>query len=391
MFRLALFVGFCYLINSVATAPSPIAPRGNSAEPLLPSEDNFYTAPDGFEETAPGTIFCIRSAPGNITTVIANTSAAYNIVYRTTDSNYAPSWAVTTILSPLQNNTAKGNISHHSLLSLQTAYNTANHDSTPSLMLYCAASQTSLGIPWTADDISAALGNGWYVNMSDHEGPLSSFGLGVEEGHETLNSKIIASDKETNTFAAELHEQYAPEMHFSGMAIGVFFLQSILGITFQNGVAREYLISCLEPLGPYNSTAFLAALNYDVNVAFAAYYKQDICDYFIGGPSDLQASVIQDIANRNSNEGYHGTPLIPVFAYKVIHETVNTLGTLLTRWCGISVDVRYDRNEVGRHITDITNGRLRALEWLKGVFKGHMVQNGCEVKNLTVTLTDNTR
>lgn len=68
--------------------------------PLPPSKDPFYTAPFAYDGVPPGTILRVRSAPG-LVKAIANCSAAYNILYRTTDSNYKPSWAVTTLLFPL--------------------------------------------------------------------------------------------------------------------------------------------------------------------------------------------------------------------------------------------------------------------------------------------------
>lgn len=62
----------------------------NSSTPLPPSQDPFYTAPAGFESASPGAILRLRSAPGNLTSIVGNCSAAYNILYRTTDSQYKP-------------------------------------------------------------------------------------------------------------------------------------------------------------------------------------------------------------------------------------------------------------------------------------------------------------
>jgi hypothetical protein len=424
-----------YLLSSAYLAiatPFPLATGDNSSEPLLPSQDPFYSAPPGYENTAPGTILRIRHAPGNLTRIVANTSAVYNIVFRTTDSNYFPSWAVTTVLAPLPNTTTTGNATHNSLLSLQIAYNTAYSDSTPSIEIYGALGLSSMGIPSTTDDISTALGMGWYVNMPDHEGPKSSFFLGVQEGHATLdsiratlNSAILPSNKKTkyamwgysggsvaSTFAAELQEQYAPELQISGMAVGGLVPNMTgavrnntgspyaglippiyLGVTSQNPAARAYLVEHLKPSGPYNASGFLAALHYDINTSFGAYAGQNISDYFVNGWADVEVAVIQEIVDRQTNEGYHGVPQMPVFAYKAIHDQftpVKDSDALVERWCGIGVDVRYERNEVGGHIAEITNGRLRALAWLKTVFDGTLVEQGCDVKNVTVKLTDNT-
>jgi hypothetical protein len=77
-------------LGNILAAPVP---------PLPPSKDPFYTAPYGYENTVPGAVLRVRIAPG-LAKAIANCSAAYNILYRTTDSNYKPAWAVTTLLIP---------------------------------------------------------------------------------------------------------------------------------------------------------------------------------------------------------------------------------------------------------------------------------------------------
>ena len=117
---------------SVAASSAQVQPN-SSLKPVPPSQDPFYTAPKGFEKTAPGTILRIRHAPGNITTVVANSSAVYNIVYRTTDSNYKPTFAVTTVFVPFPNMTDS---SKSSLLSIQIPYNSLWLDASPSYGVY---------------------------------------------------------------------------------------------------------------------------------------------------------------------------------------------------------------------------------------------------------------
>ncbi|KAJ4288961.1 hypothetical protein N0V90_011303 [Kalmusia sp. IMI 367209] len=413
----------CLVACCIVTA-SPLQIESYSpSQPLPPSQDSFYTAPTGFEKTAPGTILRIRHAPGNITTVVANTSAVYHIVYRTTDSNYKPSFAVTTLFVPLQNLTSKLNSSQTELLSIQIPYN--------SVWFADSRFDVRFGAGSTNDDTSTALGNGWYVNQPDHEGPLASFGMGIQEGHATLDSvrAVLSSGllpasthlkyamwgysggSVASEWASELQEQYAPELQFSGMAIGgcvpnltqardnltgsafAGLIPGVyLGLTSQDEEARKYLISRLKTSGPYSTTAFLADLYLSVTDAFALYANQDIYEYFIGGRADLEAPILQKIANRNLYQGYHGVPRMPTFAYKAIGDefsNVNATDALVERWCGIGVDVEYQRNAVGGHIAEIVNGKGRALEWLKGIFDGTADVGGCVVKNVTVTITDN--
>jgi Secretory lipase len=73
--------------------------------------------------------------------------------------------------------------------------------------------------------------------VPDYEGPLASFGLGVQAGHATLDSVRAVLSLEcsckpdapyamwgysgrsiASEFAAELQVQYAPELNFSGVS-----------------------------------------------------------------------------------------------------------------------------------------------------------------------------
>ena len=91
-----------FAVGSALGSPkSVVASLMKRAPDLLPpSQDPFYTAPAGYEAAAPGAVLRVRSARGNLTQISANIGSAYNILYRTTDSNYRPSWAVTTLYVP---------------------------------------------------------------------------------------------------------------------------------------------------------------------------------------------------------------------------------------------------------------------------------------------------
>lgn len=424
MAYLSLLALSCWFLTVSSSQQHAHAP----AEPIPPSLDPFYTAPPNFESASPGTILRSRSAPGNFTGIVANSSAAYNILFRTTDARYRPSWAVTTLVIPSSNITQGGNSS--SLLSIQFAYNSNWLDASPSYSLYGSFSQPLNGIPAGTGDISEALGNGWYVNTPDFEGPLASFGLGIQAGHAVLDSirAVLSSglvpSKSTkyamwgysggsiaSEWASELQEQYAPELSFSGMAIGGLvpnitgamdnitaspyaglLPEMLLGATSQFPDAREYLVSRLHQSGPYNASYFLNASNLDISTAFVAYAGQDISKYFIGGQEDLNAPILRNIFNRNGFQGYHGVPRMPTFVYKAIHDqfnTVNDTDTLVERYCGVGADIWYQRNEVGGHIAEIVNGRGRALSWLKSVFesKYEKPKDGCTVENVVVNIT----
>ncbi|KAK9773437.1 putative LIP-domain-containing protein [Seiridium cardinale] len=149
--------------------------------PLPPIQDPFYTAPPDFESFAPGTVLRIRTDASNIATVV-NRSAAYNILYRTVDARYQPSWAVTTLLISHLRLTMNG--SSPRLLTHQTQYNSPDVDSSPSYLLstlYATAAD-----PTPVDCVAEALSRGWYVSVPDFEGPLAALFAGPQAGYAVL-------------------------------------------------------------------------------------------------------------------------------------------------------------------------------------------------------------
>lgn len=354
------------------------------AEPVAPLQDPWYTAPHRFEDRKPGTVLRIREAPGNLTSLFNNCSTAYNILYRTTNDRYKPDWAVTTVLVP--------DVNAPALLSYQIPYDSAYLDASPSYALYSNADNYSE----YRVDISIGLSDGWFVNIPDYEGPLASFTAGVQAGHATIDSirAVLSVHKKlglaegaryamwgysggalASEWAAELQVQYAPELNFSGAALGglapnttstLFTINrsssvglaavslsgfrglseptdtdllnqsSYLGATSQYPEGREYLLSRLRTSGPYNATGFLAALNYTLGQAHAAYAYQDIGDYFIGGIDDLVSVVPRTISNRNGILGYHGVPQMPLFVYKAIVDEISVVedtDSLVAEYC----------------------------------------------------------
>ena len=141
------------IVVTLATAHPSTLPA-----PLPPSQDPFYAAPDNFKAAAPGDILRLRHAPGNITSLFSNSSAAYNILYRSADTHFQPSWAVTTLFIPKDTNNS-------ALLSYQIPYDSANIDTSPSYSLYSDTALVGGQPDLIYDDIQTALGYGWYVNV----------------------------------------------------------------------------------------------------------------------------------------------------------------------------------------------------------------------------------
>lgn len=334
--------------------------------PIPPTQDPFYSPTDGYELTSPGTILRIREAPGNLTSLLgANCSAAYNIVYRTTNTNYQADWAVTTVFAPLHPVPA--------LLSYQVPYDSAFLDASPSYAAY--GSDTELWL----QDIMTGLSRGWFVNMPDYEGPLASFNAGVQSGHATIDSVRAvlnaAGDElpgldadapsalwgysggaQASEWAAELQVQYAPELNLRGAALGgvtpnitsiLLYINgqiysglipsAILGLMTQHAELDRFVRSRLKTEGPYNATGFLAARNFTSEQALVYYAYENIGDYFTDGLSDLVGPVARKAMDLDGMMGYHGVPKIPLYVYQAINDEIvpiNTADALIDRYCG---------------------------------------------------------
>ncbi|KIW23589.1 uncharacterized protein PV07_11776 [Cladophialophora immunda] len=402
-----------------ATSPAIAARSGLVASfPLPPSQDSFYTAPTGYESAAPGTILRLREAVGNLTSIYNASSAAYNILYRTTDAQYQPAWAVTTLFVP-------SHPSSDALLSYQIPYNTADVDHSPS---YVLGSELATGL--ILSDINSALNHGWFVNVPDFEGPSASFGSGVAEGHATLDSVRavlsagfgLSSDARyamwgysggsiASEWAAELQVQYAPELNFSGVALGglvpngTTILHTIdgtpaaglipsflIGVMKQYPAAYHYLVSNLKASGPYNATGFLAVQNMSYLEAAVAFMNQSVLnDYFINGTSLIQQPIIQRVFDVDGLMGYHGVPQMPTFMYKATHDEYSPVGdtdSLVARYCNAGANILYQRNRAGNHLDEETNGDARAFDWLNAALNGTlMMQRGCTIQNVTVDIS----
>ncbi|PYH94524.1 LIP-domain-containing protein [Aspergillus ellipticus CBS 707.79] len=396
-------------------------PTSPSSTPIPPSEDPFYTAPPGFEIALPGDILRIRAAPGNLTTVVGNASAAYNILYRTTNSQYRPSWAVTTLLIPQPSAAALTNDS--TLLSYQIAYDSFDLNASPSYALYSDP----------PSDIAKALKLGWFVNVPDYEGPLASFTAGVQSGHATLDAlrAVLSSGfgleavsaryalwgysggSIASEWAAELQPQYAPELAIAGVAVGGLtpnitsvmdsvsstlsaglIPAAVLGLSSQYPDTFAYILSQLKTSGPYNRTGFLAAKGLDLDESEVFYADQDIFEYFVNGSATFSAQVVQKALNRDGYMGYHGVPQSPLFFYKAIHDEVSPIADtdkLVKKYCGVGANILYERNTVGGHSAEQVNSDARAWKWLisvlGGTYEAEYQTIGCTIKNVTLNVT----
>lgn len=94
---------------------------------------------------------------------------------------------------------------------------------------------------------------------------------------------------------------------------------------------------------------------------------------------------------RETYMGFRGIPQILLFLYHAVQDEITTISNpeaLLERYCSVGVDVRLERNSIGGHLAEASNGDQRALEWLGQVLRGEDVGKGCVLKDVALNVTD---
>ncbi|KAF9772534.1 hypothetical protein IL306_009755 [Fusarium sp. DS 682] len=375
---------------------------------LPPTQDPWYSAPASWESKQPGDVLRIRSASA-VTSIVEGSGATYHILYRSMDSQDQPSWAVTTLFIPTsfyQSPSGKA-----AILSYQFAYNTCNVDSSPSFALsgVMAKSEPNLGIKSSTSLLSEMLSFGWIVNTPDHLGPTAAFGASVQAGHATLDAlraiHNLFSLRESLGFntaiwgysggsiatfaAAELQPAYAPDLNISAAVVGGLvddistdfdkinkspiagtIIAFLLGITAQYPRERGYLESRLVP---EKKEEFMSILNSEVTENVGKYAGKDIYAFFKGGSEDLRAPNLQILYDKQAKLGFKGVPTMPMFMYKAIQDQfcpIELTDATVDRLCAQGVEITFERNTVGSHVSEIENGKPRAFEFLRSIFDG---------------------
>ncbi|RBR09893.1 hypothetical protein FVER53590_13682 [Fusarium verticillioides] len=353
---------------------------------LPPSKDPWYSASEEWESRKPGDVLRIRSAL-NLVRILEGSAAVYHILYRSTDSQDCPSWAVTTLFIPIslyQSPSGKA-----AILSYQFAYNTCNVDSSPSFALsgVMARREPNLGIKSsTSLTLHLAQVPKRAVRLDALRAVHNVLSLGDNSG---FNAAIWGySEGSIATFvAAELQRSYAPELNISAAVVGGLvddisaamdkinkspiagtLIALLLGITAQCPAERAYLESRLIP---ETKDGFMSTVNTELTQNVAKYSGQDIYAFFKGGGEDLRAPVLRELYHKQAKLGYRETPKMPMFLYKAIQDQfcpIELTDATVDRLCEKRAEITFERNTVGSHVSEIANGKPRAFRFLKSIF-----------------------
>lgn len=209
------------------------------------------------------------------------------------------------------------------------------------------------------------------------------------------NARIGALASE---WAAELQGTYAPELNFSGMAIGGTTpnVQNVYN-TINNGPFAGLSFAALGSLAkifpdfkaaidaqlvPEKADDFYASQErcfYDDVVSYAfqnssTYFKTDI----------LTDPTVARYLNNNCNQGSHGVPSMPIFWYKAQNDEISPVAdsdALVKKYCDAGVSITYVREAFGEHFTEAALSIGDVLNFLTARFDGVPI-SGCTTRNV---------
>ncbi|EMG49568.1 Lipase 1 [Candida maltosa Xu316] len=409
-----------FLIFSLFTILHTILASPITLEP--PSEDPFYSPPQGYENSKNGEILKWRKTPNQLTSLVfpVEIKNSWQLLVKSEDQFGNDTAIVTTIIEPYNADPSK-------LISYQTFEDSASVDCATSYGLQYGAPLGTIGSRADMTFIVSALKNGYYVNVPDHNGPKSTWTVGKQSGHATLDAiqAALKSGNETgidekanvalwgysggslaSAWAASLQEEYAPALdgQLIGAALGGFFtnLTALLEITdgallaglipnLLNGLGNgypEFREKLDERIGANASAVLHDDLDYCAAAAIASFYY----DEFFTGPNRLFADgfgvlddpYVSEVLHNNSivTWGKESLPKIPIFVYQGTLDSVcpiKDVRVVYQNWCDWGIEsFEFAEDLTNGHISEAVVGAPAALTWLEARFNGEEPVKGCQ-------------
>ena len=415
----------------------PVDPKNpwNPFQLPRPSQDPFYKPSPGWESKAPGTVLGIRHNAYKGPQNTPNYYTTMQVLFRTTDSHQRPSYGASIIYMPNRHKRCAENFRNstltpqqlncsHAILSYHLPYDTSCFDASLSFGL-------QRGEPY--GEIEIALRKGWVVAVPDYEGPRASYGANILAGYTILDSfralramlgnygvRIgdetrmamwgYSSGGTATEFAAELAAAYAPELKLHGAVVGGMtgnmsasldlvnghdvaglFIQGLIGLTMEYPEQRTFLNSRLKKEGQFNITEFYLA-SYMSGMDSLRYFSyHNVYEYFFNGKSDVYHPTMMIPFELEGIGGIVGTPNMPVLFYQSINDEmcpIEYLDPVVKRHCDNGANIWHQRNALGNHNLEGTNGRQRSLNFLTDVLDGTNISGrplkGCKIEDVIV-------
>ncbi|MCU1687705.1 MAG: hypothetical protein JWQ81_8444 [Amycolatopsis sp.] len=416
--RFRSLAGLFAVAVAASTSLAAAVPAAAAAPPP-PQSDAFYQPPAGYESAAPGTVLRSRSISVAAFGLLPQKVQAWQLLYRTTDTQDQPQATVTTVLLPLG---AKPSASRP-LVSYQVAEDSAAPQCAISYQLRQGAGNDNIVAQAEILLMDAALQKGWAVTVPDYEGPKSAYVAGKQAGQAVLDgiratenfpaaglsgaaTKVgmwgYSGGALASGWASELQTSYAPELNVKGIAEGGLpvnprnILQGanagpFAGIAMSGiaGISQAYpeLESFLDQHLTADGKAALAKARSQCNSQnVTAFLFKDLYKYF-----DIANPLAEPVPNAvltADTLGQH-TPTVPMFIYHSVNdELVPHADTdqVVAKYCATGGQVTYQRDIFSEHIALVVTGAPDALNWLSDRLDGKPAASGCGTKTVVSSL-----
>ncbi|GAA5069295.1 lipase family protein [Nocardia callitridis] len=391
-------LGVLTAVAATALATVGLAhPPAASAAAIYPvaDGDGFYATPPDIGNFQPGDVIRSRTVPANG----FPGATAWQLAYRSTNSQQEPITAVTTVLLP----PGGGN---RPLVSYQPFVNALGTGCAPSHSLFDGSMQE-------APTLNLMLARGWAVAVPDHLGPTSAYGAAQLGGRLTLDG-IRAVQRfapaglgagpvgmtgysgggMATGFAAALAPQYAPELSIVGVAqggvpanIGKLALEvgsspnPLFGLGFAAtaGLEREYpdTLRLDEQLNPKGLALRDRLANACTSEIIDAGANLSLADVF-SGSFDVDAAT-ERVLHENSLETFPGVATAPVYEWHGADDVVSpdSVRQLAGRYCAAGTPVQLDMIPGADHGAAMVQGAPRAFQYLADRFAGVTAPSTC--------------
>lgn len=396
---------------ATAVVTTALADSSANVTVALPSNDTFYTAPTNLSSYSNGDIIRSREVPHPLIG-IGQYKAAYQLLYRSENTQGNASATVTTVIIP------NGGGDPHAIISYQTPEDSSYIGCAPSYQLQLA--ELDPGIPFLLD-------SNVIVNIPDYEGNTSAFGAGILAGKGTLDSvrAVLKSTDITGVasnarvalwgysggsiatgWAGELQPKYAPELDIAAIAVGGFVAN--LSAVMYNinegpnagyipavmlGILTQYpeLSSATKDLKASMQQAFFDPLNQCNSANLKEFAGQDIFNYFTGGEKFFDQSDIVDVLHELTM-GKSAMAKAPILVYEGMKDEIvpiDSVDTIVSELCHEGSNIRYYKNPDTDHVGTALNGFLVALDFLMDALNGEPVPpptSGCTTVTTKFTI-----
>lgn len=368
--------------------------------PELPSDDPFYTPPSGYQSYSPGEIIKSRAVPSTLDD-LTNYTAAYQLMFRTTNSQGDAEAAITTVIVP-------NNAQDDKLISYQVAEDASWSGCAPSYELQVTDEDST---------IQTLINSGWYVNIPDYEGPNSSFTAGIQAGHATLDS-IRASLKSTSItglkndsivslwgysggslatgWAGELQSSYAPELssQIVGIAVGGFVVNiTAVALNVNGGIDAGFVPAGIMGLAsaypdmaaelnsyltPIIGSRIASVESQCLTLDLLDFAYENIFDYWTLGEGILSLPSVSAALSENTLG--KTAPVAPMYVYQGEEDEVvpyTIVDKVVSEYCSQGANIDYWKDPVESHLAEATAGAPFAFSWLNDRMSGTPAPTGC--------------